>query len=1194
VAEALTHAHQQGILHRDIKPSNLLLDARGTVWVTDFGLAKAEGSDDLTHTGDIVGTLRYMAPERFNGRADPRSDVYGLGITLYELLTLRPAFADSNRPRLIERVLHQDPPRPRSLDLRIARDLETIVLKAIAKDPADRYHTSQALAEDLRRFLADRAIQARRTTPLEQTWRWCRRNPGVAVLAGSIAVLIVAITIGSAMAALSLQRSNRAALERLWRAKVSEAFAVTHSGRPGQRFTSLRLIREALATAAPLGLGDEDKLKLRNAAVAALSLPDVEVVRTWDGWPSGTADVRFDAQLRRYARADNEGNVSVRRVSDDVEECLLPGKGDPAGLCMSPDGRFLAVAYARDLRDTLLQVWQIDGSSARCLLDDRALMNEYCGFTRDNGRFVYESISRLNVLDLASGVVKRWPLPGVPGQAGITAHPDGLRVALVRSINQRDVVEIRSLKNAALENSFTFASPCNCLAWHPDGNLLAIACFNEITLWDRRSGQKAAVLEGQKHDGIRLRFNRSGDRLFSSDWSGTTKMWDFWSGRKVQTLTLAVDGLAFGANDETAASTVAAEAGFRLALLHIASGQELRTPSRLLLNQRDAALSPQFDASGDLLAVSVTDPTNTEKNGLAILHWPSGQELAYAVLPASIPAQFGADGDLWTFGTTKAGLLRWPRSINPVTGALRLGPPQQAITGPLDVRDRSADRGSMVLTQRRMPVAAVIYRPDAAQRFVATGSQYDVRYAALSSDGRWVATGSHWYIKGHAAGVWDAHTGRHIRWFPIDQTCPVGFSPDNRWLVTGGDGVRLWRVDSWTQEAQVADEGDARFWAFSSDSRLLALAGYGHIRLLRPETGAELVRLTSPDESLLQPLCFSPGNTELLVRSWGTMSVAVYDLRLIRRQLGELGLDWDDPPFPERPPEASLRKPSVELVGVDLVRDRESFRQQEIARTGLALRANPFDAQAHLLMGQLLEEQSPEEAHAHYAAAVAFEPGQSVPRFYHAESALQLYRWQEVLADVPALPSTDAQFPLTRYWTGRSHAALGRHAEALADFSAALTLYGSSMSLLELRAASYEALGKPHEAAVDREAALQAASREPLAINREAWRMLAGPAAERNPRRALDLARRAVQLAPDDLNVANTLGVAEYRNGLFEQAKITLEGCLAKHADKRDAFDLFFLAMCYQRLGASANARECLAKALQCCERQKQLTPRES
>jgi serine/threonine protein kinase len=115
VAEALAYAHKQRILHRDIKPSNLLLDRWGTVWITDFGLAKAEGSDDLTGTGDIVGTVRYMAPERFQGRADPCSDLYSLGITLYEMLTLRPAFAGSDRARLVERVMQEEPPRPRTL-----------------------------------------------------------------------------------------------------------------------------------------------------------------------------------------------------------------------------------------------------------------------------------------------------------------------------------------------------------------------------------------------------------------------------------------------------------------------------------------------------------------------------------------------------------------------------------------------------------------------------------------------------------------------------------------------------------------------------------------------------------------------------------------------------------------------------------------------------------------------------------------------------------------------------------------------------------------------------------------------------------------------------------------------------------------------------------------------------------------------
>ena len=162
VADALAYAHRQGILHRDVKPSNLLLDLQGTVWVADFGLAKAEGTEELTHTGDIVGTIRFMAPERFEGESLPQSDVYGLGLTLYELLTLRPAFDDTNKGRLIDRVQHEPPRPPCKLDPRVPRDLETLVLKCLAKDPRERYATAEALAEDLRRFLADRPIHARR------------------------------------------------------------------------------------------------------------------------------------------------------------------------------------------------------------------------------------------------------------------------------------------------------------------------------------------------------------------------------------------------------------------------------------------------------------------------------------------------------------------------------------------------------------------------------------------------------------------------------------------------------------------------------------------------------------------------------------------------------------------------------------------------------------------------------------------------------------------------------------------------------------------------------------------------------------------------------------------------------------------------------------------------------------------------
>jgi WD40 repeat protein/tetratricopeptide (TPR) repeat protein len=191
VAEALAYAHAQGTLHRDIKPSNLLLDTQGVVWVADFGLAKGTDSEDLTGSGDVVGTLRYMAPERFEGKADARSDLYALGLTLYELLTLRPSFDESERSQLLHQVMHLDPPRPRKVNPAVPRDLETIVLKAIARDPRHRYQSAGDLAADLERFMDDKPIQARPVSEVEKLWRWCRRNPALASLVATCALFLV-------------------------------------------------------------------------------------------------------------------------------------------------------------------------------------------------------------------------------------------------------------------------------------------------------------------------------------------------------------------------------------------------------------------------------------------------------------------------------------------------------------------------------------------------------------------------------------------------------------------------------------------------------------------------------------------------------------------------------------------------------------------------------------------------------------------------------------------------------------------------------------------------------------------------------------------------------------------------------------------------------------------------------------------
>lgn len=199
LADALQYAHRQGVLHRDIKPSNLLLDRRGTVWITDFGLAKHEDHEAITQASDIVGTLRYMAPEQLNGSADNRSDIYSLGLTLYEMLTLTPAFGQTGYGQLIHRKTTGSPVSPRAVNPAIPRDLETIVLKACAADPAHRYPTAGALAADLERFLDDRPIQARRATPAERLWRWSRRNPAIAALSAAAVLLLATVAVVSAV-----------------------------------------------------------------------------------------------------------------------------------------------------------------------------------------------------------------------------------------------------------------------------------------------------------------------------------------------------------------------------------------------------------------------------------------------------------------------------------------------------------------------------------------------------------------------------------------------------------------------------------------------------------------------------------------------------------------------------------------------------------------------------------------------------------------------------------------------------------------------------------------------------------------------------------------------------------------------------------------------------------------------------------
>lgn len=209
-ADALEYAHQQGIIHRDIKPANLLVDSKQSLWITDFGLAHLHGEQNLTRTGDLLGTIRYASPEQVSGQRvvlDHRTDLYSLGATFYELLTLRPLFAGTARHAVLHMVLNQEPASPRSIDRSIPVELETILLKLLAKNSAERYNSAQELGDDLRRFLRDEPILARPPTPVERLRKWGRRHPSFVVAV--VLVMFVTLVISGVSNWLVAQANSR-------------------------------------------------------------------------------------------------------------------------------------------------------------------------------------------------------------------------------------------------------------------------------------------------------------------------------------------------------------------------------------------------------------------------------------------------------------------------------------------------------------------------------------------------------------------------------------------------------------------------------------------------------------------------------------------------------------------------------------------------------------------------------------------------------------------------------------------------------------------------------------------------------------------------------------------------------------------------------------------------------------------------